>query len=226
MNVLCVVAHPDDEIIGCGATIRKLRNAGHEVYTHVLCGNAGARHGRPDNLRTLAAEAEQLIGVSESIKSDFPNIEFNTVSHLEMVKAIEQSIERFRPRWVFTHHKSDLNVDHRVCHETTMSAVMLPQRLSVADMAPTMIERVYLFEILSSTDWASPLEPAFQPNSFFDVRDTFAAKLAALDAFEGALKPFPHSRSRENLKHLAHLRGGQIGIELAEAFVLVRDVNL
>jgi hypothetical protein len=107
-----------------------------------------------------------------------------------------------------------------------MAAVMLPQRMSVPGMPPTMIERVYLFEILSSTDWVSPIEPAFQPNSFFDVRETFPSKVAALDAFDGALKPFPHSRSRENLKHLAHLRGAQIGIELAEAFVLVRDVNL
>lgn len=226
MNVLCVVAHPDDEIIGCGATIRKLRNAGHAVYTHVLCGNAGARHGRPDKLHALAAEAEQIIGVSESVKSEFRNIQFNVVPHLEMVKAIEGSIDRFRPKWIFTHHKGDLNIDHRVCYETTMAAVMLPQRLSIPDMPPAMIERVYLFEILSSTDWASPLDPPFLPSSFFDVRDTFAAKLAALDAFEGALKPFPHSRSKENLQHLAHLRGGQAGLELAEAFVLVRDVNL
>ena len=67
--------------------------------------------------------------------------------------------------------------------------------------------------------------PAFQPNSFFDVSETFEAKLEALAAFEGAMKPFPHSRSLENVRHLAHLRGGQVGIELAEAFALVRDLN-
>jgi LmbE family N-acetylglucosaminyl deacetylase len=226
MNVLCVVAHPDDELFACGATLRRLRNEGHNIYTCVLCGPADARYNRPEleRLRHVSAAASEIIGVNESVQYDFKNIQFNVVPHLEMVRAIEGTIVRFRPDWIFTHHGSDLNVDHRVCYETTMSAVMLPQRMS-SDLPPTQIKRVYLCEVLSSTDWAPPTEPAFRPNSFFDVRDTFEAKIAALEAFEGALKPFPHSRSRENVRHLAHLRGAQVGIELAEAFMIVRDVN-
>jgi LmbE family N-acetylglucosaminyl deacetylase len=226
MNVLCVVAHPDDELLGCGATIRRLRDEGHNIFTCVLCGPADARHDRPDleRLRRVAAEAAEIIGVNESVQYEFKNIQFNVVPHLDMVRAIEETIRRFRPDWVFTHHGGDLNIDHRVCYDATMSAVMLPQRMS-SDLPPTQIKRVYLFEVLSSTDWAPPTEPAFRPNSFFDVRGTFEAKLAALDAFEGALKPFPHSRSRENLRNLAGLRGAQIGIELAEAFTIVRDLN-
>ena len=115
-----------------------------------------------------------------------------------------------------------------LCHQpmasATMVAATLPQRLS-SDLPPTMIERIFLFEILSSTDWAPPTGEAFRPNSFFDVKASFDAKLAALDAFEGALKPAPHSRSRENVHRLGQLRGAQVGIELAEAFCLVRDLN-
>lgn len=226
MNVLCVVAHPDDELFGCGATLRRLRNEGHNVYTCVLCGPADARHNRPDDerLRRVAAEASGMIGVNDSVSYEFKNIQFNVVPHLDMVRVIEETILRFRPDWVFTHHGGDLNVDHRVCHETTMSAVTLPLRMS-SDLPATQIKRVYLFEVLSSTDWAPPTAPAFRPNSFFDVRDTFEAKMAALEAFDGALKPHPHSRSRENVRHLAALRGAQAGIELAEAFMLVRDLN-
>jgi LmbE family N-acetylglucosaminyl deacetylase len=172
----------------------------------------------------VAEKASRLVGISESAGYDFKNIEFNTVPHLEMVRAIEAAILRFKPEWIFTHHPGDLNVDHRVCYEATMSAAMLPQRLS-SDLAPTMISRLFLFEILSSTDWAPPVGEGFRPNSFFDVSSTFAAKLEALDAFEGALKPFPHSRSRENIRNLAHLRGAQVGFALAEAFSLIRDLN-
>src|SRR5207247_6077106 len=200
MNVLCVVAHPDDEILGAGATLRKLRNEGHDVYTCVLCAPADARHDRPsdERLRQVIAQAESIIGITDSMKFEFRNIQFNTVPHIEMVAAIEKAIVAFRPSWVFTHHPGDLNIDHRTCHETTMAALMLPQRLST-ELAPSMIERVFLIEILSSTDWAPVTMPPFSPNSFFDVRGTFDAKLVALKTFEGAMKPFPHSRSLENV---------------------------
>ena len=95
-----------------------------------------------------------------------------------------------------------------------MAAVMLPQRLS-GDLPPTLIKRVYLFEIPSSTDWAPAPFPSFQPNAFFDVTETMEDKMRALRAFEGALKPHPHSRSEENIRCLARIRGASVGVEYA-----------
>ena len=43
MNVLAVVAHPDDEILGCGATLRRLADAGHSVFSCILCSAAAER---------------------------------------------------------------------------------------------------------------------------------------------------------------------------------------
>lgn len=225
MNVLVAAAHPDDEIIGCGATLRRLADEGANIYTCVLCGNVEARHNRPelDRLNTMAAEAARAVGVRASLKFDFENIKFNVVPHLDLVNAVEQAIMRFRPSWLFTHHPGDLNIDHRLAYDATMAALRLPQRLS-ADLDATMIRKVLLFEVPSSTDWASPLDQAFVPNAFFDVRRTFASKMKALEHFEGALKPHPHGRSPENIRNLASLRGGQVGIELAEAFYLVREL--
>lgn len=223
MNVLAVVAHPDDEILGCGATLLRLRNEGHRVFSVVLCSHADARVDRPDDLSRWAAESAAMVGIEESSLCEFPNIRFNTVPHIEMVKKIEEAIERFRPDWVFTHHPSDLNVDHRVCYEATMAACLLPQRLT-RDLPVTMIRRIWLFEVMSSTDWAPSSGPVFQPNAWIDVSSTFDRKLEALAHFRGAMKPFPHSRSIENVRHLAHVRGAQVGIELAEAFVVVREL--
>ncbi|HEX8252180.1 MAG TPA: PIG-L family deacetylase [Thermoanaerobaculia bacterium] len=223
MNILAVVAHPDDEILGCGATLLRLKNEGHRIFTVVLCSNAAARVDRPDDLSRWAAESAAMIGIEDSLLCDFPNIQFNAVPHLDMVKKIEEAIDRFRPDWIFTHHPSDLNVDHRVCYEATMAACLLPQRLT-RDIPVTMIKRIYLFEVMSSTDWAPSSGPAFQPNAWINVAATFQRKLDALEHFRGAMKPFPHSRSLENVRHLAHVRGAQVGIELAEAFVVVREL--
>lgn len=223
MNVLAVVAHPDDEILGCGATLLRLRNEGHRVFSVVLCASADARVDRPAELSRYASEAAAMVGIEESMSFDFGNIRFNVVPHIEMVRAIESAIERFRPEWIFTLHPRDLNVDHRVCYEATMAAAMLPQRLT-RNLPPTLIRKILLCEVLSSTDWAPSVEPAFVPNAFFDVEATFELKLRALQHFEGAMKPFPHSRSLENVRHLAHLRGAQVGIPLAESFMIVRDL--
>ncbi|HYI11728.1 MAG TPA: PIG-L family deacetylase [Thermoanaerobaculia bacterium] len=223
MNVLVIVAHPDDEILGCGATLLRLKNEGHRIGSVVLCSQADARVDRPEDLPRYAQEAAEMVGIEETFPCDFPNIRFNTVDHIEMVQKIEDAIRRFRPSWIFTHHPSDLNVDHRVCHEATMAAVMLPQR-QTADMPTTMIERVYLCEVPSSTDWALPTVPQFQPNAYFNVASTIDRKIAALDHFRGAMKPFPHTRSLENVRNLAYIRGARVGLESAEAFMLVRDV--
>jgi LmbE family N-acetylglucosaminyl deacetylase len=223
MNVLVVVAHPDDEILGCGATLLRLKNEGHRIFSVVLCSQADARVDRPDDLARYAQEAAEMVGIEETYPCHFSNIRFNVVPHLEMVQEIEKAIVRFRPSWIFTHHPSDLNVDHRVCHEATMAAAMLPQRITT-DIPATLIERVYLCEVPSSTDWGLPAVPQFHPNAFFNVASTIDRKIAALDHFRGAMKPFPHSRSLENVRNLAWVRGARVGLESAEAFMLVRDV--
>lgn len=224
MNILAVMAHPDDEILGCGATLLRLREEGHRVFSTILCSHADARVDRPDDLDRWAAEAAQMVGIEETAAYRFPNIRFNAVPHLEIVKSIEESILRFRPEWVFTHHPSDLNIDHRVCYEATMAAIMLPQRLTHDDLPVTMIRRVSLCEVASSTDWAPSSAPAFQPNLWVDVAKTLDRKLAALEHFRGAMKPAPHSRSLENVRRMAQVRGAQAGIPAAEAFVTVREL--
>lgn len=226
MNILSVVAHPDDELLGCGATLARLRSEGHHVYGVVLCAEADARVDRPPDLARWAREAAEMVGIEDFALHKFGNIRFNVVPHIEIVQAIEAAIVRFRPDWIFTHNPTDLNIDHRVAYEATMAAVMLPQRLTNPDLPPTMIRRIYLCEILSSTDWAPSSEAAFRPNAWINVESTFERKIEALQHFVGAMKPFPHSRSIENVRHLAHLRGAQVGIPLAEAFHVVRDLTV
>jgi LmbE family N-acetylglucosaminyl deacetylase len=227
MNILLIIAHPDDEVLGCGGTLRKLANEGHNIYTCVLCAPADARHERPDwqSFQQAVDTAEAAIGIKDSLKYEFKNIQFNTVPHLEMVKAIEAAIVKFQPEWVFTHHPGDLNIDHRVCYEASMAALRLPQRMS-QDMPVTLIKKVFLFEVLSSTDWNPPIGMAFRPNCHVDIQDTFDTKMQALEYYGNAFKPFPHSRSRENIKALATLRGAEVGIAMAEAFCVIRDLIL
>jgi LmbE family N-acetylglucosaminyl deacetylase len=217
MNVLIVVAHPDDEVLGCGATGAALAHAGHPVRACFLAGRAEARGSRPDGTGladdTLAAQRE--LGFGPPIVGAFPNIRLNTVPHIELVQFIENAIREHQPQLLFTHHPRDLNDDHVCTARACMAAARLFQRH--ADVPP--LRRMYFMEILSSTDWAFAGNGAgFDPDTFVAAGPWLERKLAALRAYRGVMRPFPHPRSEEIVRGLAAYRGGQGGVDHAEAF--------
>ncbi|WP_321516511.1 PIG-L deacetylase family protein [Marinifilum fragile] len=217
MIFLTVTAHPDDEVLGFGATAAKLNSEGHTVVNCILSGNVDARQHRPEleELYNDTCKAQEIIGAQKPILGTFPNIKFNTVPHLDMVQFIERVIEDVEPDYIFTHHPSDMNDDHVCTSRACQAAARLFQR---KDVKP--IKGLYYMEILSSTDWAMPnnLLP-FQPDSFIEVgEENFNKKIAALEAYKGVMRPFPHPRSIEALKGIAAYRGGQSGKYYAEAF--------
>lgn len=221
---LTVTAHPDDEILGFGASSYILTNNGHKVYNCILSGNVEARFKRPEveKLYKDTCKAQKIVGAEPPILGDFPNIKFNTVPHLELVQFIEKVIEEVEPDFIFTHHPSDLNDDHLCVSRACQAASRLFQRRS--DIKP--IKGLYFMEIPSSTDWAFPTNVApFLPNTFIEVGlEAVKAKIKSLTAYEGVMRPLPHPRSEEIIVGLAAMRGGQSGVKYAEAFHAVFQI--
>lgn len=218
---LVIVAHPDDEILGFGATGAKLVATGEVVQPVILCGNVDVRHQRPtdEELYQDMCAANKEVGFKEPILGGFPNIRMNTVPHVEIVQFIEKQIERFKPSRIFTHHPGDLNDDHVQISRACQAASRLYQRRS--DIPP--LQALYFMEILSSSDWAFPTTGEnFIPSNFFEIGEDFLAKkIKALGHYRNVMRPFPHPRSDEVLRGLAAYRGGQAGLNYAEAFQLV-----
>lgn len=69
-----------------------------------------------------------------------------------------------------------------------------------------------------------PVGGGFSPNWFTDISETLDVKLQALQAYAMEMRPFPHARSMEAVRHLAHWRGASAGVAAAEAFVLARHL--
>ncbi len=218
MSVLVVVAHPDDEVLGCGATAARLAARGMSVRTCILSANAAARRGRPEvkQLHADMQRAQKILGLGEPILGDFPNIKLNTVAHLDLVQFIEAAMVETGADVLFTHHPSDLNDDHVHTSRACQAAARLFQRRD--DIAP--LQALHFMEILSSTEWTFGAggEP-FRAETFFDIDEAFLErKLDALACYRGVLRDSPHPRSREVVRALAALRGSQAGVPLAEAF--------
>jgi LmbE family N-acetylglucosaminyl deacetylase len=216
MNVLIVVSHPDDEVLGCGMTGAALADRGHSVRACFLAGNAEAREGLPADggLRADLAKAQSILGFGEPILGSFPNIRFNTVPHIELVQFIERALLEMRADLVFTHHPADVNDDHLHTSRACQAAIRLFQRRPGVARA-----RLYFAEILSSTDWALPGGAAqFAPDTFVDGNSQLERKIAALRAYHGVMRDAPHPRSEQVMRGLAHYRGGQSGLLVAEAF--------
>lgn len=226
MKVLVIAAHPDDEILGCGATAARLVSEGHDVQFAILGEGLTSRtSNREDTDPTLLAKlheqaraAAAKVGVRSVTLHNFPDNRLDTVPLLDVVKVVEQLVDRVRPEVIYTHHAGDLNVDHGVIHRAVLTATR--------PLAGQRVREIYAFEVPSSTEWAfQRIEPAFRPNVFVDVSGTLEAKIAAMQCYDTEARQFPHPRSPEALRAIAKRWGSVAGCGAAEAFELIRAIR-
>ena len=219
MKYLFVVAHPDDEVLGAGATIHKLIKKGHKVAVAIMVGKAGARANLSETLSDDEAKAMGILGVHKVYHSDFPNIKMNTVPHLSVVQFIESCIEDWGAEAIYTHHPSDTNNDHVMTSYAAQAASRIFQR---KEGIPRLKEFVYM-EVLSSTEWSFDSSAnRFTPNFFVEIgREGIDIKKQALEAYKGVMRPYPHPRSEIALDGLAAYRGAQARCNYAEALECV-----
>lgn len=223
-RVAVFVAHADDEILGCGGTVRRHVLTGEEVWHIILAdgetsrGDIAAREEVIARRETAAQAAAAALGVQHVALHRLPDNRLDTLPLLDIVKLIEAHLAEIAPSVVYTHHPGDLNIDHRRVHEAVVTACR-PQPGHTTS-------RLLFFETPSSTEWRAPSSAtAFIPNWFVDVSDTLEAKLAALRAYDGEMRAWPHPRSYEAIEHLARWRGATVGLGAAEAFMLGRGIE-
>lgn len=221
-NILIVAAHPDDEVLGCFATVAKLIEEGYDAYTLILSGGKTARENvKKEELILLQEEtnkANKTIGIKKVFTADFPDNAFDSVALLKIVKEIEKVKEEIKPEIIFTHHIGDMNIDHQITHKAVLTATR--------PMQNECVRTIYAMEIPSSSEWNSfSAESAFIPNVFFEVEKTISLKIEAMSKYKSELREYPHPRSLEHIKELAKVNGNKVGLNYSENFILVRSIN-
>lgn len=225
INILVIAAHPDDEILGCGATISRLSKS-NDVQICIIGEGITSRYNLPgeaslDDLETLRAQAKEaakIVGASGVDFAGFPDNRFDSVDLLEIIKVIELWIEKYKPAVIYTHHGGDLNIDHDLTFRAVLTAARPTFESTVKD--------IYSFEIPSATDWSfGALKQSFRPNVFVDVTDTIENKISALKIYKDEMRAFPHPRSLKSVEINAQKWGSVSNINFAEAFELVRSIR-
>ena len=221
-NVLVIVAHPDDEVLGCGGTIAKLSQEGHNIFTLILGEGVTSRNISKSKvnkelhiLQESAIKANELLGVKKVFFHNFPDNKFDSVPLLEIVKDIEEIKNQIKPKIIFTHYEKDLNIDHQITYKAVLTATR--------PMAGESVKEIYSFEILSSTEWAFPT--SFSPDVFYDISENINNKLIALSSYEGEIRESSHPRSLAGGWNNAKLWGQKVGLGYVETFKCVRIIK-
>lgn len=224
-RILVIAAHGDDEVLGAGGALADAARVGFGVKVVILSVASDSRDLDPETRlrfkdeRIAAARAAAAIGGWSLDLHDFPDNRFCTVPRIDLVKVIERTVAETSPTMVMTHFPGDLSRDHQITAAATRTAVR-PDGLTLpADLV--------FFEVQSSTEWCEQaIGNSFCPTLWYPLTDeAWQAKIRALACYESELRRWPHPRSQEGVDVLARYRGSQIGVPLAEAFMLARGVT-
>ncbi|TGN03785.1 PIG-L deacetylase family protein [Leptospira bandrabouensis] len=226
-TILTIAAHPDDEILGCGGTMARLSEEGHNVHILILAEGLTSRQVIRDrnskvtelgDLAISAKKSAEVVGAKSIELLDFPDNRMDSIDRLDVIKVIEEKLDELNPSIVFTHFGNDLNIDHRVVNEAVVTACRPIPGHSVREL--------YFFEVPSSTEWQIQNGIYFQPNVFFELGNShFKKKKEALLSYDSEMRNFPHARSIEAVEALAKWRGASIGANFAEAFIAGRVIK-
>lgn len=224
MIVLCVAAHPDDEVLGVGGTLARHAADGDDVHICILSDGVTSRYEDTDTAsdeieqrREHAEQAADILGATVSMH-DFPDNSFDTAPLLDIVQTIEAEIEEYDPDIVYTHHYGDLNIDHELACRATVTATR--------PLADSTVERVLAFETLSASEWAVPRpNNTFQPTSFVNISQQLEIKTDALSVYECELREPPHPRTVETVRKNAEVWGSKSGVPAAEPFEILREIQ-
>ena len=221
-RVLIIVAHSDDETIGMAGTIRKHVLEGNTVNVVSMTNGVGSRD--KVNQKSIlfrkksANEASKILGFDWIKQFDFPDNQLDSVPLLKIIKAIESVKAHFKPELVYTHTGADLNIDHKIVLQATLTAFR--------PLNDESCKEIRTFEVPSATDYGhDTLTRKFVPNLFIDIQKFEKDKVSALQAYSQEMKQYPNSRSVESIMNLAKILEMVVHMDLAWSFQIIRKIE-
>jgi len=218
MKILVLAAHPDDETLGCGATIARLANEGHHIKLITFTDGVSSRTDNTSSNRNHKLDyVTKILGIQEYTFGDFPDNQMDSIPLLNLCKFIEKNTLDidFVPDLIFTHHPDCLNIDHALVYRATVT-VFRPQQ--------GLAQNILSYYVPSSTDY-NPLAKSGSHSYYIVNQQNIDLQQKALQIYKDEMRTYPHTRSYENIINLAKVNGSVIGTHYAEKFRVIRMIN-
>jgi N-acetylglucosamine malate deacetylase 1 len=212
VNILVIAAHPDDEVLGMGATIRKLNKEKHKIHLCVVSEGATAQY--KDNKmievrKKSCIKAGKLLGISTFDFLEFPDMKLDSIPHLEINIKLEKIIQKYKPQIVYTTPSNDLNKDHQIVFESTLVA---------SRPISSGVKEILSYELPGIT------KTPFFPNRYVKINNEIKHKINAFKMYKSEIQDFPHPRSIKAIENLSIQRGIESGLKNAEAFQIIKSI--
>ena len=131
----------------------------------------------------------------------------------DIVEDLNNLFLKIRPDFIYCPFINDAHSDHQIVAKAVMSASKWFRLKS--------IQKIFMYETLSETNFNFIETRVFKPNYFVDISKFIEKKLKICSIYKTEMYKHPFPRSKTSVKALADLRGSQSGFQSAEAFELI-----
>ena len=220
-RLLVIAPHSDDEVLGCGGLISKIKNEGGKVF--VLIFNLGFEKDdtkeSQEKRKNEVREAMNALKVDDyHLVHDQPdnNRDLDIEPLHSLIEVIENtsnvSLEKIAPTIVaiptiFSHHQDHVHVHHACI------AALRPISTPISNI-------VLSYEAPEHSRWSA--SGVFEPNLFVEIDDVIENKIMAFNKYRSQIRP--GGRDDESIRNQAKYRGREVGKNLCEAFYVHRFI--
>ncbi len=199
MNILAIGAHPDDIEFGCGGTLIKYADRGHQLYLLVM--TEGGLGAAKSTRKAEQLDAQGILGVNQIFWGGYEDTYLQVDK--DVISQVENVIARVKPDFILCHYPDDTHQDHRHLAQVVISATR-------------HIHNVLFYE--------GPTTQNFEPQIFVDISSTIDRKIGALKAHRSQITKtnIKDLTIMELARSTANFRGTQGRVKFAEAFRALR----
>ncbi len=211
-RVLVIVAHQDDETIGCGASLKKWSLQGAEIHVCFMTnGGTGVKQGTSPNGIVKTRMSESMLAARHlGIKNlDSLNLGCQEVSNTkDTFHKVIELIRKIKPTLVITHDQTCKHRDHKATSQIVEESVWKAEEDILEELGPThRTDHLWSCEIL---------DPLPEVHFCVDVTSTWNYKIQAMKEYFSQLEIL--NDINNYLDGISKVRGYSIGTARAEAF--------